>query len=213
MSINCNVINDLLPLYVDGVLSEEGKGLVEEHLATCEKCAENARNMKAPIDIPMSSDASNIKGLKKKYKMSLWLRVVIVAAVLLAIWCAVSYTVVTRWKEVFPKAALEDIKECTEIVVIGDKYYLHTNELFGAGVPVNVSDSKEEYRFYLGENGIHNLGLGRSYMMDESLYPVGTVGVTRKIVYAKPDKSGEIVLFEEGDKITVLDGKLKVFEY
>ena len=212
MNINCELINDLLPLYVDEVISEEGKKLVEEHFTSCEKCSKAVQNMKTSLTIPMDNDASKIRGLKKKYTMSIWLRVVIIAAALVAVWVAVSYTVMSRWTEVFPKADLEDIRDCTEIVIIGDKYYLHTNEIFGAGVPVYVSGDEDEYHFYLGENGIHNLGLGRSYQMRESMYQVGTVGVTRKIVYSKPDGSAEITLFEEGDTVTVLEGSLKEFE-
>lgn len=38
MNASCNVIQDLLPLYHDGVCSEDSRKLVEEHLKTCEKC-------------------------------------------------------------------------------------------------------------------------------------------------------------------------------
>ncbi|MGO4542865.1 zf-HC2 domain-containing protein [Paenibacillus sp. 2TAB19] len=36
----CNVVYDLLPLYIDGVCSEESKELVEEHLTECPACRE-----------------------------------------------------------------------------------------------------------------------------------------------------------------------------
>ena len=214
MKTSCELINDLLPLYVDDVISEEGKTMVEDHCVSCEKCSKVAQNMKESLVIPMDNDATNIKNIKKKYKMSIWLRVVIIVVILLVIWFAISYLVVTRWTETFPKANVEDIKNCTEIVIIGEKYYLHTNDVFGCGVPVCISGALDdpEFHFYLGENGIHNLGLGRSYRMDERLYPIGTVGVTKKIVYEKPDGSGQITLFEEGDFINKLDGMLKDFE-
>ena len=38
MKLNCKVIEDLLPLYLDEVCSEESRQLVEEHLADCEAC-------------------------------------------------------------------------------------------------------------------------------------------------------------------------------
>lgn len=38
MKMNCKVIEDLLPLYLDEVCSEESRKLVEEHLAECEAC-------------------------------------------------------------------------------------------------------------------------------------------------------------------------------
>ena len=38
MKISCEVIKDLLPLYHDGVCSNESKTMVEEHLACCDNC-------------------------------------------------------------------------------------------------------------------------------------------------------------------------------
>ena len=38
MKLNCKVIEDLLPLYLDEVCSEESRKLVEEHLSECEVC-------------------------------------------------------------------------------------------------------------------------------------------------------------------------------
>ena len=37
-NIPCEVIKDLLPLYVDDICSEKSKRLIEEHLAECEEC-------------------------------------------------------------------------------------------------------------------------------------------------------------------------------
>lgn len=38
--LSCAVVNDLLPLYHDGVVSEEIKIEIETHMRTCEKCSE-----------------------------------------------------------------------------------------------------------------------------------------------------------------------------
>ena len=215
MSKYCEIVNDLLPLYVDDIISEEGRKMVEEHLASCEDCRNAAEKMKQSLSIPMDKNPADIKGMKKKYKKSIWKRVVIIALLLFVAWGAAAIALAARWTEVFPKADVEDIKDCTEIVIIGDKYYLHTNDIFGSGVPVAAKDSFDdsEVRFYLGENGIHNLGLGRSYMMGENLYPIGNVGSTKKITYVKPDGSAEITLFEEGDPVVTLQGTLKDFDY
>lgn len=47
MKITCNVIQDLLPSYVDGILSRDSRELVEEHLKTCEGCRKMLEIMKA----------------------------------------------------------------------------------------------------------------------------------------------------------------------
>ena len=36
--INCNVIQDILPLYIEDAVSDDTKELVEEHLQNCEIC-------------------------------------------------------------------------------------------------------------------------------------------------------------------------------
>lgn len=42
----CNMIRDLLPLYIDDVCSEESKTAVEEHLAECGECRKIYASMK-----------------------------------------------------------------------------------------------------------------------------------------------------------------------
>jgi len=46
MNIPCGVINDLLPLYHDGICDESSKNLVENHLAECTKCRASLGDMK-----------------------------------------------------------------------------------------------------------------------------------------------------------------------
>ena len=36
--LTCEVIKDLLPLYVDDVLSDDSHALVEAHIASCKEC-------------------------------------------------------------------------------------------------------------------------------------------------------------------------------
>ena len=45
MKITCNIIEDLLPLYVDDMVSEDSRQLVEEHLKTCPACRKMQEEM------------------------------------------------------------------------------------------------------------------------------------------------------------------------
>lgn len=49
-SVNCDVIQDLLPSYVDKISSESTNKLVEEHIKSCEKCQEVLQSMSKDID-------------------------------------------------------------------------------------------------------------------------------------------------------------------
>lgn len=44
---NCNVIADLIPLYIDNTCSKESSELIEEHIKTCEGCKKLLEDMRA----------------------------------------------------------------------------------------------------------------------------------------------------------------------
>lgn len=50
--INCDVILDILPLYIDGAVSEDTKRLVETHLQECEMCRQEAEMMGKSVVLP-----------------------------------------------------------------------------------------------------------------------------------------------------------------
>lgn len=43
---NCNVIQDILPLYLDNAVSEDTAKMVEEHLHICKECMEYKKKWK-----------------------------------------------------------------------------------------------------------------------------------------------------------------------
>lgn len=44
--MNCNVIKDLLPLYIDECCSEESRKLISEHLESCPECTKSCAYMR-----------------------------------------------------------------------------------------------------------------------------------------------------------------------
>lgn len=90
MRIKCDVINDLLPLYVDDVLSDASRELVDEHIQECESCRKTLENMMGKVSIPVSpelrkEDTKPIKGLKKIVTKWKWLTVLIAVLAVLAV--------------------------------------------------------------------------------------------------------------------------------
>ena len=65
MNKDCEIIKDLIPLYVDGVCSEESKAKVEEHIEHCPDCLMTVERMKSHLVLPME-DSSGVKGDKRK---------------------------------------------------------------------------------------------------------------------------------------------------
>lgn len=54
--MNCYLIEELLPLYIEGDTSEETNQLVNEHLRSCKKCLHLYEEMKEPVSIAKSTD-------------------------------------------------------------------------------------------------------------------------------------------------------------
>ena len=55
--MNCNIVKDLIPLYIDGCCSEESEKVVEEHIKDCGDCKKLFEDMKSPSDIVEVSKA------------------------------------------------------------------------------------------------------------------------------------------------------------
>ena len=61
MKLNCNVIHDLLPLYVDRICSDESRELVDEHLAGCRDCSVLLKQMRSTeIENDLKSETENV---------------------------------------------------------------------------------------------------------------------------------------------------------
>lgn len=72
MKISCEIIKDLLPLYHDGICSNDSKEMVNEHLSLCPSCMADLEAMDVEFHIDHSQhnleDAQVVKNLSKKWK-------------------------------------------------------------------------------------------------------------------------------------------------
>ena len=55
--MNCNIVKDLIPLYIDGCCSEESEKIVKEHIRDCDDCKKLLEDMKSPSDIVTVSES------------------------------------------------------------------------------------------------------------------------------------------------------------
>ena len=70
MKLSCKVIQDMLPMYYDGICSEESVALIEEHLKACPHCSRTLSELQANINIPENpvDDMKPLKKIQKSYK-------------------------------------------------------------------------------------------------------------------------------------------------
>ncbi len=95
MKTDCNVIKDLLPIYIDNCCSIESKQLVDEHLEECKKCKDSYEYMKVPIIDEIKDESlkpekheeiiikRGVKKIRRLWIMSLAAVILLVAPVLM----------------------------------------------------------------------------------------------------------------------------------
>ena len=74
MRNECNIIKELLPLYVENMVCEDTIYFIEEHISTCDKCRnklksmENLNMLDENTEETINDDISNLKNFKKEWK-------------------------------------------------------------------------------------------------------------------------------------------------
>lgn len=71
--LNCAVARDLLPLYVDELLSAETAALLDAHLADCPACRETLARMRAEVEVRPLKPAAPAKQVRRYvHGLRLW---------------------------------------------------------------------------------------------------------------------------------------------
>ena len=63
--LTCNIVKDLFPNYIDGLVSEETAQEIAEHLTGCADCRTAYAQMKTPVEPIIEQDRKEIDYLKK----------------------------------------------------------------------------------------------------------------------------------------------------
>ena len=89
MKNECMIVRDLLPLYVEDLVSDETRAFVEEHLAGCEDCQKALEQIRTSPGVSAEAGAVPLKNIKKRLRQqklkSVFLAVFLVMAVLIAV--------------------------------------------------------------------------------------------------------------------------------
>lgn len=69
--MDCNVVRDLIPLYIDGCCSEESANIVREHIEGCDACRELLEGMRKPTAVISVSSAPRALHKLNSWKASI----------------------------------------------------------------------------------------------------------------------------------------------
>ena len=126
--MDCDIIRDLLPLYIDGVVSDATKNLVETHLEDCDACRKEAEWMRETVTLPTNEKVqeAEVKALKKLKKRFFKKKVIValVTACLTLVVAAGGYSYMAMAEEEIPydssKMKIEDKTGALYFTYLGD---------------------------------------------------------------------------------------------
>ena len=88
MKVTCNVIRDILPLYLENMLSDDSCAMIEEHIDQCQECKIYLDKMKNANKIPIDTNTSSflkIKSTLRKKKIQTIIFSIMLSAMILVI--------------------------------------------------------------------------------------------------------------------------------
>lgn len=152
MKYPCEMIQDLIPLYIEGICSDESKKIVEEHLSLCKSCNEYYNSINNMKDIPIDSikkeydqkKAKSFQKLKKKlFHKQIFIVIISISLLLIAGWFTMNGL----------KKDIEKVNYSDSVSMIDGSLItrLQSSRIQQAEIKrVNLND--EEYLFYYLEN-------------------------------------------------------------
>ena len=179
--INCEIIKDLLPLYVDKLVSEETKNIVEEHIEECDNCKSTLEDMNPVEKINPEDNIKQVdcfkkikKKSRKKIVISILLGMIFTLIGVFAIWMHgfpvpsndLEYSTTVRGKDV-----IIEVKHVSDTQIITSLKFSEHNGIVDVhvrayGVPKKFRANRTYEYNYTSEAEISSVRMGRTILWE-----------------------------------------------
>lgn len=179
--INCEIIKDLLPLYVDNLVSEKTKNAVDEHMEECEGCKSILEDI---IPVEQNNSEYNIKQIdclkkiKKKSRkraiISILIGMIFALFGILGIWMHgfpvssydLEYSTTVRGKDV-----IVEVKHVSDTQIITSLNFSEHNGIIDVsvrayGVPKIFRANRTYEGIYVSDTEISSVRMGRTILWE-----------------------------------------------
>lgn len=168
--MKCNVVRDLLPLYLDHLCEEETGKEIKDHLEDCEECRQRWEELGSPVESvidQLENETVSIEPMKKyqkkiKKKNRMLLLVILLSVAVIGLLSYLSYGQIshtghsfetisqyirfTHIGKEFAKGNLEPL--LSSVVIVGDdpEHAYYAKQAYGGSERLLVQDTKEYIR-------------------------------------------------------------------
>ena len=199
MKISCNMIRDILPLYVENMASQDTRDLVEEHIASCENCTKRLEEMRTFEEPPVDTDIAplrNIQNTLRRKKLQ---------TIILSVMVTLVFTVVTIAYLTTP-AYLSYNENAVSIIEKDDGTVLlnFSKEVSGFDVKQSPAADNSGYVYEIttwetiwhqkiSRNNLENTVLNPNGETVASIYYYNTDGSENTLIYGDPITDGSVM--------------------
>lgn len=199
MKISCNMISDLLPLYVENMASQDTRDIVEEHIASCENCKKRLEEMWTLEELPIDTDIAplrNIQNTLRREKLQ---------TIILSVMVTLVFAVVTMAYLTAP-AYISYNENVVSIIEKGDGTVLlnFSEEVSGfhvkqypaannSGYVYDITTWETIWHQKISKNNLENTVLNPNGETVASIYYYNTDGSENILIYGDPITDGSVI--------------------
>lgn len=189
MKVTCNVIKDILPLYIENMLSDDTRAIVEEHIEQCKECKVYLDGKKTINKIPMDTSTFALLKIKsnlhKKRIQTIILSImlsVIVVAITMALLTAPEYIPYSE-----KSVTINEIGNNSVMAIFNDKVQGYNI------ISYKTEDNTGYFYDITTWNSIWNRKIKKSNINNTILNPTGENVVA--VYYYQTDGSDNILIY------------------
>lgn len=197
----CNIVQDLLLNYVDGVLTEDSNEFVENHTRECKGCREKLEELKKDMEESEKSEAKEVDYLKNvKKKISKKNKVIIIVGVILAITIIFNIIVFINYSKTACEMEIYLNDDITELELKDIEQMIKSKDNNAEIIYHSKQEELEKMKGKFGENEYLLDGYEESYNLFPASYTVkSSLNMIKEIEYSTISMPGVKTIIDSID--------------
>ncbi|WP_226646260.1 zf-HC2 domain-containing protein [Mesobacillus subterraneus] len=199
MKISCNMIRDILPLYVEDMASQDTRDLVEEHIASCENCKKRLEEMRTFEEPPVDTDIAPLRNIQNTLRKKK-LQTIILSVMVTLIFAVVTIAYLTTPAYIsYNENAVSIIEKDDGTVLLNFSEEVsgyNVNQYPAAdnsGYVYDITTWETIWQQKIYKNNLDNTVLNPNGETVASIYYYNTDGIENTLIYGDPITDGSVM--------------------
>ncbi|KEZ47060.1 zf-HC2 domain-containing protein [Metabacillus indicus] len=199
MKISCNMIRDILPLYVEDMASQDTRDLVEEHIASCENCKKRLEEMRTFEEPPVDTDIAPLRNIQNTLRKKK-LQTIILSVMVTLVFAVVTIAYLTTPAYIsYNENAVSIIEKDDGTVLLNFSEEVsgfnvnHYPAADNSGYVYDITTWETIWQQKINKNNLENTVLNPNGETVASIYYYNTDGSENTLIYGDPITDGSVM--------------------